>query len=163
MEHSESPARRRFMTAGIMGLMGTISAAVGLPGVLYLFGGKKQENGSAWIEAGELAKLQAQVPEQLLFERVRRDGWRLVKEKASAWVIRKSETEVTAFSPSCTHLGCAVSWNSDAKRFDCPCHASYFDAEGKVMAGPAPRALDKFDVRVENGKILIGPIRPSVG
>lgn len=41
----------------------------------------------------------------------------------------------------CTHLGCVVPWNSAENKFKCPCHGSQYNAEGKVVRGPAPLSL----------------------
>ncbi|WP_017306515.1 cytochrome b6-f complex iron-sulfur subunit [Spirulina subsalsa] len=41
----------------------------------------------------------------------------------------------------CTHLGCVVPWNASANKFMCPCHGSQYNAEGKVVRGPAPLSL----------------------
>ncbi|MBT8040274.1 MAG: ubiquinol-cytochrome c reductase iron-sulfur subunit [Xanthomonadales bacterium] len=60
-----------------------------------------------------------------------------------------------ALSRTCTHLGCTVPWVDDEKRFVCPCHASAFSINGEVLAPPAPRALDLFDIRIENGQVLV--------
>lgn len=55
-----------------------------------------------------------------------------------------------AVSRECTHLGCTVPWIDDEHRFVCPCHSSSFDIRGDVIKAPAPRALDLYEVRIEN-------------
>lgn len=39
--------------------------------------------------------------------------------------------------PRCPHLGCALRWNQAEHSWDCPCHGSRFDAEGKRLNNPA--------------------------
>jgi cytochrome b6-f complex iron-sulfur subunit len=60
-----------------------------------------------------------------------------------------------ALARECTHLGCTVPWNSTTGRFECPCHASSFDITGDVLSAPAPRALDLYPVRIENGIVKV--------
>jgi glycine/D-amino acid oxidase-like deaminating enzyme/nitrite reductase/ring-hydroxylating ferredoxin subunit len=40
-------------------------------------------------------------------------------------------------SAVCPHLGCIVSWNPTERSWDCPCHGSRFDPNGKLLNGPA--------------------------
>lgn len=50
-----------------------------------------------------------------------------------------------AISLSCTHQGCTVQRQDDGQ-FHCPCHGAVFDAEGRVVIGPAQRDLPRFKV-----------------
>ncbi len=49
-----------------------------------------------------------------------------------------------AISAVCTHLGCIVAI-TDAG-FQCPCHGSKYDRDGKVTGGPAPRNLPWLEI-----------------
>jgi cytochrome b6-f complex iron-sulfur subunit len=75
--------------------------------------------------------------------------------KGRFWLIR-SEEGVYAIYVVCTHLGCLFQWRPTENRFICPCHGSVFSRTGEYIAGPAPRNLDFFVVRVvdETGKVL---------
>lgn len=46
----------------------------------------------------------------------------------------------------CTHLGCLPKWSEENGRFECPCHGSRYELNGKYITGPAPRSLDRFAV-----------------
>lgn len=45
--------------------------------------------------------------------------------------------------PRCPHLGCALKWNRQEHSWDCPCHGSRFDEEGKLLDNPATADLKK--------------------
>ncbi len=80
--------------------------------------------------------------------------------KATAWVVKGPYNEVVAFSPQCTHLGCAYHWDGPSHTFVCPCHNSVFAIDGKVLGGPAPRPLDRFITKIQGGRLDIGPPEP---
>ncbi len=56
---------------------------------------------------------------------------------------RDENGNVTAVSPICTHLRCVVSFNTAEQTWDCPCHGSRFDVEGRVIQGPATKDLKR--------------------
>jgi cytochrome b6-f complex iron-sulfur subunit len=55
----------------------------------------------------------------------------------------------------CTHLACLVRWVEDERKFYCPCHAGIYDEDGNVISGPPPRPLDRYEITVEEGKLLL--------
>jgi Rieske Fe-S protein len=57
-------------------------------------------------------------------------------------VYRDDQGLLHAVSPVCTHLGCLVGFNKAEKTWDCPCHGSRFDKDGKVLDGPALKPLE---------------------
>jgi nitrite reductase/ring-hydroxylating ferredoxin subunit len=60
-----------------------------------------------------------------------------------------------ALSRTCTHLGCTVPWVAKENKFICPCHSSEFDIKGEVLSPPAPRALDIFQITIENNILKV--------
>jgi glycine/D-amino acid oxidase-like deaminating enzyme len=46
---------------------------------------------------------------------------------------------------TCPHLGCRLTWNRADKRWECPCHGSSFEQNGKILSGPAQRNLPFID------------------
>jgi cytochrome b6-f complex iron-sulfur subunit len=63
-----------------------------------------------------------------------------------------------ALSSVCPHLGCAVHWEQQNKRFFCPCHNGAFDAAGKATQGPpaaANQSLKEYPLKAENGLLFI--------
>jgi Rieske Fe-S protein len=60
-------------------------------------------------------------------------------------VYRDEDGQLHAVSARCTHLGCLVAFNAAERTWECPCHGSRFDVDGKVLQGPAVRPLDPRD------------------
>jgi cytochrome b6-f complex iron-sulfur subunit len=71
------------------------------------------------------------------------------------YLVRLNEGGFLALHRECTHLGCTVAWDATQGRFSCPCHASAFDITGQVLNPPAPRPIDYYAVRIENGVVKI--------
>ncbi|MBM4345899.1 MAG: ubiquinol-cytochrome c reductase iron-sulfur subunit [Deltaproteobacteria bacterium] len=60
-------------------------------------------------------------------------------EEAGLFVVR-DPAGLGALSAVCTHLGCNVRTDLGGG-YICPCHGSRYDAQGRVLGGPAPLPL----------------------
>lgn len=83
------------------------------------------------------------------------------KESVTAFVqgrfylSRLKDGSFLAISRKCTHLGCTLPWSPEKKQFICPCHASVFDMTGDVISSPASRALDLYELYIENNHVMV--------
>jgi len=152
----ELQTRRAFYESLLSGLGSIMVLGLSLPAIAYLFVTRSSVRKEDFVKAADLAQLELGMPQEVTFERTRVDGWRTFKEKGIAWVVRTSGNKVVAYSPQCTHLGCAYHWEANRNQFVCPCHESRFSIEGKVMGGPAARPLDRYVTALDDGKLLIG-------
>ncbi len=158
---AESMPRRAFHLAVIYVLGGLIGLGLTIPAIMYLLIPPRSRKQSAFVDAGDVSQITPGTPVEMSFQQSRIDGWRVVTEKKTAWVVKGADNKIVAFGPQCTHLGCAYHWDEGVKEFECPCHASYFSIQGKVLAGPAPRPLDRYVTRVQNNRLQIGPLKNS--
>ena len=158
---SPDATRRSFHVAAIYGLMSLITAALGLPALLYLLVPAKIRRQNDWVEAGDITQVPHGTPVEMTFRRLRVDGWKVSSQQDTVWVVKTAQNQITAFSPTCTHLGCPYHWDEGKKEFVCPCHDSLFAADGRVIGGPAPRPLDRYATKLEGNKLLLGPIERS--
>ena len=153
--------RRGFYMVAIYGLWAIITAALGLPALIYLLVPPRMRRQSDWVDAGDISQLTPGAPVEMTFRRNRVDGWKVTSEKSTTWVVKMPNNQVVAYSPICTHLGCAYHWEQAKNEFICPCHNSVFALDGKVLDGPAPRPLDRFQTKIQGKQLLLGPVRQS--
>lgn len=59
-------------------------------------------------------------------------------------IYKDNDNNLFAVNPVCTHLGCLLSWNDVDKTWDCPCHGSRFDFNGKNIYDPAFKNLEIY-------------------
>ncbi len=144
------------------GLLGVGAAGVGLllsiPVLRYaLFPLTTRMRQRSWSALGPVNQYTspATAPVRKTVTFSQQDGWRQLVSAQSVYVTHSNEGKVEVLSAICPHLGCTVSWQPGHDRFVCPCHGSEFDADGKRIAGPSPRNMDKLPVRVDNGQLEV--------
>jgi menaquinol-cytochrome c reductase iron-sulfur subunit len=149
-------SRRDFlglMTASISGLIGL---AIGIPAVAYILGpALKEDDELGWIPVTLASKVEIGVPTLFKINVQQKAGWITNESEVSFYIYTEDGRNFTAMSNVCTHLGCHVRWVDSEEEFFCPCHNAVFDKNGEVVAGPPPRALDRFDVKEEDGQLFV--------
>ncbi len=64
--------------------------------------------------------------------------------------------DIVALYRKCPHLGCNVPQLCDrSKWFECLCHGSKYNVIGEKRDGPAPRGMDRFAHRIEDGVYIV--------
>jgi Rieske Fe-S protein len=76
----------------------------------------------------------------------RREGKLLRYEGKRLAAYRDKDGNLRLMSAVCPHLGCIVHWNEAEQTWDCPCHGSRFACDGKLIAGPAEKDLERVDM-----------------
>jgi Rieske Fe-S protein len=123
------------ITAGLAGLMGVVAAP--------------RNTGSAkrWRRAMSLFDLGTKGPTAAVLAERHEDGWYETRKQSVVFIDREGDG-YRALSAVCQHLGCRVHWDETRQQFLCPCHGGTYDRNGRVVAGPPPRGLERLNVRV---------------
>jgi len=132
-----------------------LSLVLGIPFVRSLIAPKFQAKKLTWAKVADVDSLPDNQPVRLKYIAVSEDAYLHKSLVHVVWAMKHSPSEVTVFSPICTHAGCYYNWDSQTGHFECPCHGSVFSLAGKVLAGPAPRQLDTLKNKIENGELFV--------
>ena len=155
-----APERRRFLSRLSLALSGAVGAVLGLPVLGFLLAPLTRKEPRVWRVVGRVGDFAIGETVNVRFEDASALPWSGVTARTAAWLRRESESDFTAYSVHCTHLGCPVRWMAEAQLFLCPCHGGVYYADGTVSAGPPPKRLPTYPVRVRGDQveILTSPI-----
>jgi len=107
----------------------------------------------AWLDVAPVAELTGPQPISRKIVAEQMSGWATTTEEHNVFVLPAKNNKVV--SAICPHEGCEVAWEQNTNRFSCPCHESYFAADGSRISGPARRGLDPLPARVQDGKLQV--------
>jgi Rieske Fe-S protein len=149
---NEARSRRSFLKLLPLGVLAGVFASIGGAAFRFL----RPRIGAvsdAWLDVATVSELQGPQPlaRKVVAENIA--GWAITTEEHNVFVLPAKNNQV--LSAICPHEGCEVSWDQGANRFSCPCHASYFTADGARISGPATRGLDPLPMRVQDGKLQV--------
>src|SRR2546423_2133666 len=107
----------------------------------------------AWLDVASVSELTGPQPlsRKIVAEQI--TGWAITTEEHNVFVLPAKNNQV--LSAICPHEGCEVVWEQHRNRFSCPCHQSYFAADGSRIIGPTPPSLGPVPMRVQNGKLQV--------
>jgi Rieske Fe-S protein len=149
---NEARSRRSFLKLLPLGVLAGVFASIGGAAFRFL----RPRIGAvsdAWLDVASLSELKGPQPlaRKVVAENIA--GWAITTEEHNVFVLPAKNNQV--LSAICPHEGCEVSWDGGANRFSCPCHESYFAADGARISGPASRGLDPLPMRVQDGKVQV--------
>jgi len=149
-EVNEGRSRRSFLKLLPMGVVAGVFASIGGAAFRFLrprIGAVSE----AWLDVAMLSELKGPQPlaRKIVAENIA--GWAITTEEHNVFVLPEKNNQV--LSAICPHEGCEVAWDQASNRFSCPCHESYFAADGARISGPATRGLDPLPMRVQDGKL----------
>jgi ubiquinol-cytochrome c reductase cytochrome b subunit len=153
--NTNETTRRNFLKMMTGGLGALITLAIGIPLIGNVIGPSFQRRKLYWSKVGDISSLPIGQPRIFDFPFKTQDAYLRETLVHSVWIIKRSPSEITLYSPICPHLGCHYDWNTQSKTFVCPCHGSVFSIDGKVLGGPAPRPIDTLPFKVENGILYV--------
>jgi Rieske Fe-S protein len=171
--------RSRFLQRATLGLGGLVAAGVALPvtglALLPPFVGQRRRP----VDLGPIGAF----PEgRFVIATFLADPRAGEVSRRAAYIRNNGQLDglpsFTAMSSRCTHVGCPTQPNGPVSNqqhhteqtangqvglvpavpaggFGCPCHGSQFDMEGNRTAGPAARALDRYEFSIRNGHLWL--------
>lgn len=153
----ESLTRRSFLGVLLGFGSAVVGAALAVPLIrvaLHPLLSKTTETG--WSDLGkadEFASIKAPMKKLITVEQ--RDGWRKIVSEKAVYILPARDGVQRVLSPICPHLGCSIPWIEAKQQFICPCHSAIFGSDGVRMGGPAPRAMDDLECKVDNGILKV--------
>lgn len=147
---------RRSFIIKLLGISGGILAIIiSIPVIGVFLEPLARKKPEMWRPVGNVDKFKTGETVLVDFSNSSSLPWTGTVSKTASWLRRVSDTQFIAFSVHCTHLGCPVHWLPDAEIFLCPCHGGVFNKDGSYAAGPPPKDLSQYPVRIEKNEVQI--------
>ena len=160
--------RRTAFSIGVQAIGGIAGAAILLPAIGFAAAPLFEEEKEPWQAVGPTSDFSPDTYRPVVITAVENIG---ETGKTTAYIRRgnpqvtanqtkyppESPGEYIAISTRCAHVGCPVRFVQASGNFICPCHGGVYGFLGERIGGPPVRPLDRFQTRVTNGQVEVGP------
>ena len=153
-------SRQKFLSAATIGLGGLMGAIIAVPVTVAVLAPSFKTIKEFAIDIGPTtlypAAKQGEVPwHAVTFENRPDDTTGL--SRRLVYIRNDGNDKFTAIANTCMHLGCPVQAN--ATGFACPCHGGQYDSQGRRIAGPPVRPLNRYETSVnDKGHLILGQL-----
>jgi menaquinol-cytochrome c reductase iron-sulfur subunit len=152
---SEKINRKSFIMKILVFISGLLGTVIAIPIVSALIAPLVRRTPPVWRQVGKISDFETGKTVMVRFRNSTPLPWSGKTSESAAWLRKISDKEFVAFSVNCTHLGCPVRWEADAELFMCPCHGGIYNKDGSRAAGPPPKGLVHYPVRLRNNEVEI--------
>ena len=160
--------RRTAFSIGVQAIGGIAGAAIVLPAIGFAAAPLFEQEKEPWQAVGPTSDFSPDTYRPVVITAVENIG---ETGKTTAYIRRgnpqvtanqtkyppESPDEYIAISTRCAHVGCPVRFVQASGNFICPCHGGVYGFLGERIGGPPVRPLDRFQTRVTNGQVEVGP------
>jgi menaquinol-cytochrome c reductase iron-sulfur subunit len=152
--------RRKFLNWLCIGMGGASVGSIVWAVIGFMLAPLESDSKGVWRAVGKVDDFDVGSTTIVKLEDASTVSWAGYAGKTAAWLRRDGKATFTCFSINCTHLGCPVRWIDTAELFMCPCHGGVYYQDGSVAAGPPPKPLPQYEVRVRFGtvEVLASPV-----
>jgi menaquinol-cytochrome c reductase iron-sulfur subunit len=152
--------RQKFLSAATVGLGGLMGAIIAVPVTVAVLAPSFQTVKEFSIDIGPAtlypkAKT-GEIPWHAVTFENRPDDLTGLSRRL-VYIRNDGDEKFTAIANTCMHLGSPVQAN--ATGFACPCHGGQYDSQGRRIAGPPVRPLNRYETSInDKGHLVLGQL-----
>ena len=152
--------RQKMLTGATVGLSALMGAIIAVPVTISVLAPSFETVKEYAVDIGPTTLYpkagSGEIPwHAVTFENKPQDATGLARRLV--YVRNDGDDKFTAIANTCMHLGCPVQAN--ATGFACPCHGGQYDSQGRRIAGPPVRPLNRYETSVnDKGHLILGQL-----
>lgn len=152
--------RQKFLTGATVGLGALMGAIIAVPVTVYVLAPSFRTIEEYPVDIGPTTLYPSAKKGEIAYHEVtleNRPNDVSGLARRLVFIRNDGDDKFTAISNTCMHLGCPV--QPKATGFACPCHGGQYDTEGRRIAGPPVRPLNRYRTSIsDKGHLILGKL-----